>query len=299
MNKKIVIMIIFALLVSFTTVFLIFTAVNDMTKEDETVIVAVAKENIKAGIIMKSDMYEYVEIPKSEYIPMYIKKTDKELKGVEVKENIYKGEKILSTRIGTFTVINDENADDEKIFNDTGLRRMTYTAQGVQNLAGQLKAGDKIDFWLRYKLQDKENKDTIVVVDKILSNVSVVKALNSNSQEIKNKNEASTTIELLLEQEQIQEFIKWKDLGKITLVKVPPNINVDKEKEITRKKMSMNELIWDVLSMEENEMNKNDIKKMKIKKKILINTLLMKMKTSINNNKVSVLKQRLFFTFKI
>lgn len=261
MNKKIVIMIIFALLVSFTTVFLIFTAVNDMTKEDETVIVAVAKENIKAGIIMKSDMYEYVEIPKSEYIPMYIKKTDKELKGVEVKENIYKGEKILSTRIGTFTVINDENADDEKIFNDTGLRRMTYTAQGVQNLAGQLKAGDKIDFWLRYKLQDKENKDTIVVVDKILSNVSVVKALNSNSQEIKNKNEASTTIELLLEQEQIQEFIKWKDLGKITLVKVPPNINIDKEKEITRKKMSMNELIWDVLSMEENEMNKNDIKK--------------------------------------
>lgn len=261
MNKKIVIMIIFALLVSFTTVFLIFTAVNDMTKEDETVIVAVAKENIKAGIIMKSDMYEYVEIPKSEYIPTYIKKTDKELKGIEVKENIYKGEKILSTRIGAFTVINDENTDDEKIFNDTGLRRMTYTAQGVQNLAGQLKAGDKIDFWLRYKLQDRENKDTIVVVDKILSNVSIVKALNSNSQEIKNKNEASTTIEILLEQEQIQEFIKWKDLGKITLVKVPPNINVDKEKEITRKKMSMNELIWDVLSMEENEMNKDDIKK--------------------------------------
>jgi hypothetical protein len=186
------------------------------------------------------------------------------LKGKEAKENIYKGERIIRSRVSGFSV---QTGDGNETSDDySGLRRMTYTAQGIQNLAGQLKAGDYIDFWIRYKLQDKENSDTIVVVDKILSNVPVVKALDSNAQEIKSGDEASTTIEIMLSQEQIQEFIKWRDLGKITLVKVPVGVNTNAEKEVTRVKMSMNDLIWDVLSMTEDKMNKDDIVKDNSKK---------------------------------
>jgi hypothetical protein len=47
---------------------------------------------------------------------------------------------------------------------------------------------------------------------------------------------------------------------------VPPGVNTDTEKEITRVKMSMNDLIWDVLSMTEDKMNKDDIVKDESKK---------------------------------
>lgn len=275
MNKGLVFTIIISLLVTTLTIVGILYSIDNMSKPPETIAVAVSTKDIQAGVILQPDMYEYVEIPISEHISTYITKKNVEekkkdgsivfvkkdlLQGKEVTENIYKGEKILSTRISNFVSL-QEDEGDEILYDSTGLRRMTYTAQGVQNLAGQLKAGDKIDFWLRYRLQDKENKDSIIVVDKILSNVLVVKALNSSSQEIKNKNEVSTTVELLLTQEEIQEFIKYRDLGKITLVKVPPDANVGNEKEITRKRMSMNDLIWDVLSMEEDEMNKEQIVK--------------------------------------
>jgi len=275
MNKGLVFTIIISLLVTTLTIVGILYSIDNMSKPPETIAVAVSTKDIQAGVILQPDMYEYVEIPISEYISTYVTKKNVEekkkdgsivfvkkdlLQGKEVTENIYKGEKILSTRISNFVSL-QEDEGDEILYDSTGLRRMTYTAQGVQNLAGQLKAGDKIDFWLRYRLQDKENKDSIIVVDKILSSVLVVKALNSSSQEIKNKNEVSTTVELLLTQEEIQEFIKYRDLGKITLVKVPPDANVNNEKEITRKRMSMNDLIWDVLSMEEDEMNKEQIVK--------------------------------------
>jgi len=275
MNKGLVFTIIISLLVTTLTIVGILYSIDNMSKPPETIAVAVSTKDIQAGVILQPDMYEYVEIPISEYISTYVTKKNVEekkkdgsivfvkkdlLQGKEVTENIYKGEKILSTRISNFVSL-QEDEGDEILYDSTGLRRMTYTAQGIQNLAGQLKAGDKIDFWLRYRLQDKENKDSIIVVDKILSSVLVVKALNSSSQEIKNKNEVSTTVELLLTQEEIQEFIKYRDLGKITLVKVPPDANVNNEKEITRKRMSMNDLIWDVLSMEEDEMNKEQIVK--------------------------------------
>jgi len=275
MNKGLVFTIIISLLVTTLTIVGILYSIDNMSKPPETIAVAVSTKDIQAGVILQPDMYEYVEIPINEHISTYVTKKNVEekkkdgsivfvkkdlLQGKEVTENIYKGEKILSTRISNFVSL-QEDEGDEILYDSTGLRRMTYTAQGVQNLAGQLKAGDKIDFWLRYRLQDKENKDSIIVVDKILSSVLVVKALNSSSQEIKNKNEVSTTVELLLTQEEIQEFIKYRDLGKITLVKVPPDANVNNEKEITRKRMSMNDLIWDVLSMEEDEMNKEQIVK--------------------------------------
>lgn len=275
MNKGLVFTIIASLLVTVLTIVGILYSIDNMSKPPKTIAVAVSTKDIQAGVILQPDMYEYVEIPTDEYISAYITKKNVEekkkdgsivfvkkdlLQGKEVTENIYKGEKILSTRISNFVSL-QEDEGGEILYDSTGLRRMTYTAQGVQNLAGQLKAGDKIDFWLRYRLQDKENKDSIIVVDKILSSVLVVKALNSSSQEIKNKNEVSTTVELLLTQEEIQEFIKYRDLGKITLVKVPPDANVNNEKEITRKRMSMNDLIWDVLSMEEDEMNKEQIVK--------------------------------------
>lgn len=279
MNKRTIIASVIALFVTVIAVFFIFTSVNKMSQPEEMVEIAVAKQEIKAGMILQPDMYEYVPIPKSELIPSYvqreavrvengdeglIEKLEDSLKGKEAKENIYKGERIIKGRVSGITVKNDE--DGSETYTNTDLRRMTYTAQGIQNLAGQLKAGDRIDFWLRYKLQDKENSDTIIVVDKILSNVPVVKALDSNAQEIKNTDEASTTIEIMLTQEQIQDFIKWKDLGKVTLVKVPVDANTNAEKEVTRKKMSMNDLIWDVLSMTEDEMNKDDIVKDESKK---------------------------------
>jgi len=272
MNKRILIASAIALLITVGTIFFIYMSVTKISQPKETVKIAVAKQDIKAGAILQDHMYEYVPIPKDEVIPSYIQeevvlvKDDDgnttqrlvdTLKGKEAKENIYKGERIIKGRVGSTTIAGkDEDNDD---FDSTGLRRMTYTAQGIQNLAGQLKAGDRVDFWIRYKLQDKENNDTIVVVDKILSNVPVVKALDSNYREIKSTDQATTTIEIMLAQEQVQEFIKWRDLGKITLVKVPVDANVNQEKEITRKKMSMNDLILEVLSMTEDEMNKDDI----------------------------------------
>lgn len=272
MNKRILIASAIALLITVGAIFFIYMSVTKISQPKETVKIAVAKQDIKAGAILQDHMYEYVPIPKDEVIPSYIQeevvlvKDDDgnttqrlvdTLKGKEAKENIYKGERIIKGRVGSTTIAGkDEDNDD---FDSTGLRRMTYTAQGIQNLAGQLKAGDRVDFWIRYKLQDKENNDTIVVVDKILNNVPVVKALDSNYREIKSTDQATTTIEIMLTQEQVQEFIKWRDLGKITLVKVPVDANVNQEKEITRKKMSMNDLILEVLSMTEDEMNKDDI----------------------------------------
>lgn len=272
MNKRILIASAIALLITVGAIFFIYMSVTKISQPKETVKIAVAKQDIKAGAILQDHMYEYVPIPKDEVIPSYVQeevvlvKDDDgnttqrlvdTLKGKEAKENIYKGERIIKGRVGSTTIAGkDEDNDD---FDSTGFRRMTYTAQGIQNLAGQLKAGDRVDFWIRYKLQDKENNDTIVVVDKILSNVPVVKALDSNYREIKNTDQATTTIEIMLTQEQVQEFIKWRDLGKITLVKVPVDADVNQEKEITRKKMSMNDLILEVLSMTEDEMNKDDI----------------------------------------
>lgn len=277
MNKRTIIASVTALLITVIAMYFIFTSITQMSRPKETVEVAVAKQEIKAGTILQPDMYEYVLIPKDEVIPSYVQKEvviiknengdliktlSDMLKGKEAKENIYKGERIVKSRVSGFSI----GVEEDEVSDYSGLRRMTYTAQGIQNLAGQLKTGDYIDFWIRYKLQDKENNDTIVVVDKILSNVPVVKALDSNSQEIKNGTAASTTIEILLTQEQIQEFIKWRDFGRITLVKVPPGVNTDTEKEITRVKMSMNDLIWDVLSMTEDKMNKDDIVKDESKK---------------------------------
>lgn len=279
MNKRTIIASVVALLITAIVMFFIFTSISRMSQPKDTVQVAVAKQEIKAGTILQPDMYEYVSIPEDEVIPSYVQKEvvivkdangnstetlSDTLKGKEAKENIYKGERIIRSRVSGFSV---QTGDGNETSDDySGLRRMTYTAQGIQNLAGQLKAGDYIDFWIRYKLQNKENGDTIVVVDKILSNVPVVKALDSNAQEIKSGNEASTTIEILLSQEQIQEFIKWRDLGRITLVKVPTGVNPDAEKEVTRVKMSMNDLIWDVLSMTEDQTNKDDIVKDESKK---------------------------------
>lgn len=279
MNKRTIIASVVALLITAIVMFFIFTSISRMSQPKDTVQVAVAKQEIKAGTILQPDMYEYVSIPEDEVIPSYVQKEvvivkdangnstetlSDTLKGKEAKENIYKGERIIRSRVSGFSV---QTGDGNETSDDySGLRRMTYTAQGIQNLAGQLKAGDYIDFWIRYKLQNKENSDTIVVVDKILSNVPVVKALDSNAQEIKSGNEASTTIEILLSQEQIQEFIKWRDLGRITLVKVPTGVNPDAEKEVTRVKMSMNDLIWDVLSMTEDQTNKDDIVKDESKK---------------------------------
>lgn len=266
MNKRLIIAVAIALIVTIAVVYSIFTAVNNMSKPEETIAIAVAKTEIKAGSILKpNEMYEYIEIPKNEYIDSYvtyetvIQQDDNGrsvaqlidmLKGKEALATIYKGERIVKARISN----NESEVEEFK-----NMRRMTYTAQGVQNLAGQIKVGDKIDFWLRYTLYDKENQDSIIVVDKILNRVPVVKALDSNLQEIKNSNEVSTTIEVLLTQEEIQEFIKWRDLGKITLVKVPTGVDESDEKEVNRKKMSINELIWDVISMTEDEMNRDDI----------------------------------------
>lgn len=270
MNKRLIIASLIALLITALIITGLIYTINNMTKPKETVEVAYALQEIKAGSIIRPEMYAYKKIPKDEFNPSYVTKEEvmvldsngkkvvklaDVLKGKEASENIYKGEIIIKARVRGIGA--DKNED---IFQNTNLRRMTYTAQGIDNLAGQLKAGDRVDFWIRYVLYDKINNDKIIVVDKILENVPVLRALDQNAQEIKNGSKVpSTTIEVALPQEKIQEFIKWKGLGRITLVKVPVDANLKEEKKITRKKMSMNDLILEVISMTEDEMNKDDI----------------------------------------
>ncbi|QUH21998.1 SAF domain-containing protein [Alkaliphilus sp. B6464] len=270
MNKRLVVASLAALVITVMIISGLIYGVNNMSKPEETIEIAYALQEIKAGSIIKPEMYEYRSIPVDEFNPSYVTKEEvmipnldgkkaaqliDVLKGKEADENIYKGERIVKARIRGIGA--DKN---EEIFENTNLRRMTYTAQGINNLAGQVKSGDRVDFWIRYTLADKINKDKVVVVDKVLANVPILKALDQNSQEIRNGSEApSTTIEVALTQEQIQEFIKWKGMGSITLVKVPVDADLDKENDITRKKMSMNDLILEVISMTEDEMNKEDI----------------------------------------
>lgn len=276
MNKKIVIATTTSLVVTGVLMFGIITVAKNISKPKETIEVACATKEIKAGMTLQSDMYTYKSIPKDEDNPQYVHKQRVDNKGkIEYVDPIlgkvtstiiYNGEKIIDARVEGVKQTNGGNTDASTV--NTNLRKMTYTAQGINNLAGQLKPGDKVDFWIRYKLQQKDTNDTIIVVDKILENVPIVKALDGNSEEIKGNNAPSTTIEILLPQDQIQDFIKWRDLGNITLVKVPADADTSKEKKINRIRMSMNDLSQEVLSMKNDAMDRKDIVKDPAKKAI-------------------------------
>lgn len=257
-----------ALLVSLgvTIVFSIgaFLYVQNARKPVETMEIAIAKKEIKAGEVFTNDNYEYVKIPKVDN-SSYIQKVAMEdgtyndvLKGKEATNDIYPNEEIVKGRVSGMAALTDDKGE---VIDLSGYRKLTYKVDGENSLSGQVKKGDKLDFWVRYKLNDKKNKDQLVIVDKILKDVIVNKCFDANGLEIVDPSIPATTVELLVTEEELQEYIKFKDLGKYTLVKAPVGGSSSEKDEIVRKKLSTNDLIWEIISMEESEVTADKIKK--------------------------------------
>lgn len=279
MNKRVVTAIVISLVFTVLAIGGIVFGLKQITKPEETIKIAVAVEEIKAGTILQTSMYDYVSIPKSQYIPSYVTYEEiiKEengskqvllndtLKGKETKTDIYKGERIAKGRVSGVAIDTIEDSEGN-VLDVNSFRRMSFSASGTKNLSGQMKSGDKVDFWLRYKLTDKNNNDQIVVVDKILKDVPVLKAFDSNGVEITTTGISASSVELLLTEEEVQEYLKWADLGNITLVKVPVGSSDSEDNEIVRKKLSMNDLIHEIISQEKSEVTANEIKKDPTKK---------------------------------
>lgn len=243
-----------------------------------TVKVLVANKDLPSGTILESDMFDVKYVKEKELLPSYIlvgqvskeeqevdesktkmdetiMRTIDDLKGKEVLETVYKGEIFNVNRISGLKNALFEDEDGKEL-DMSKYRKMTYTADGIQNLQGQIKAGDKVDFWVRYKLSDVKKNDTIIVTEKILSGVPVLRTLDSNAQEIKDSNVPSNTIELLLEESEIPKYLEFKELGTITLVKSPTGV-VSSESETERRITSINELTQDVVKDANKMLNDN------------------------------------------
>lgn len=261
-NKKVFIIFSISLLITIASLFGVMLAVKQAKEKPVNyVYVAVAKQNIPAGTFLKPNMYQYIKIPENEFIKSYITMKqmvakdgtihyEDPLEGLEVRENIYAGEKIMKERLSDF------RADNQILKNPNIYKRMTYTAEGIDNMAGQLREGDRVDFWCRYELRDK-NGDTYIVVEKILANVPVVRAIDSSYQEIKNKNGAATTIEVLLTEDEVQQFLVYKNLGRITVVKSNDNSSTTANTKFVAKKtvISIDSLLEQVKKQYANNTN--------------------------------------------
>lgn len=251
----------------------IFAVVNTQLTPENLIEVAVIKEDVRTGTILKPDMYYYKKIPESQYIASLVTKQEVDgnlvdpLSGKETTETLYKEEPIIKARVSGLG--SGENINSIQIEDMTNLRRMTYTADGVDNMAGQLRAGDRVDFWLKYELQDNKTNDKILVTQKILSAVPILKSFDGNAQEIKDNEIPSTTIEMLLTQEQVQDFVQWRSMGSLMLVKVPTDAKVENEDEMPISKLSINDLKWDILSIADGTTIKKDIVKSDEAKNIL------------------------------
>lgn len=278
MEKKTKIGLIVSLGITTCVAFGGFLFYKQMSKPVPMVAVAQATKEIKAGEILDpNENYTYINIPQSELSSSYItlvkmESNSKEgqtqatmtdiLKGKEVTSDIYPNEKIMKGRVSSMTSLTDQKGETIDV---SKYRKLTYTVTGPQNLAGQIKSGDRIDFWITYKLTDKTNKDKIIVTDKILKNVIVNKTFDSNGQEIVNNEGIAKTAEFLLTEDEVQTYIQYKDLGKITLAKVPTSSN-DVSSEVVRKKLSINDLVWEIVSMDTSEVTADQIKKDPLKK---------------------------------
>lgn len=265
LNKRLLVAASVAGGVALVSVVGIFSIVNMQLSPEELVEVATVKQDIKAGTILKPEMYTYRKIPKSQYIASHVTKQEIDgklvdpLLGKEALEPLYKDETIVKSRVSGLGSGEDSVSID--LEDSTNMRRMTYTSDGVDNMAGQLRAGDRVDFWLKYELQDSETNDKILVTQKILSAVQILKSYDSNAAEIKDNEIPSTTIELLLTQEQVQHFVQWRSMGTLTLVKVPADADVEAEEEMPITKLSVNDLKWDILSIADGTTLKKDVVK--------------------------------------
>lgn len=241
MNKKTISIFVISLFLSLACIFaIIYLVQQPQQKPVNYVYVAVAKQNIPAGTFLQPNMYEYVKIPETDYIRSYITlkqvvaqngkiQYQDPLNGLEVKENIYAGERIMKERLSDF------RADNQILSNMSDYKRMAYTAEGIDNMAGQLREGDRVDFWCRYEIRDKDN--IYIVVEKILSNVPVVRAIDSSSNEVKRRNASASAIEVMLKEDEIEKFLLYKDMGKITIVKTINSSPSENTKYVEKKKI--------------------------------------------------------------
>lgn len=275
MNSKVKTAIIISLVITLVFGVVAFFLIRKMKKPEEMVSVAVATKEIKAGEIFTDENYIYKGIPKKELTSSHITKIAMEdgtytdtLKGKEVKSDIYPNEKIMKGRVSGMSVLTDENGETIDV---SGYRKLMYEVGDSNSLSGQVQAGDRLDFWVRYKLNDKTNKDQLVIVDKILKNVIVNKCYDSNGEEVTNTSIPVKTVEILLTEKELQEYIKYKDLGKYTLVKVPAGQSSDTSDDIVRKKLSTNDLIWEIISMDEDQVTSDKITKDPSKEQEIVN----------------------------
>lgn len=273
-KKNTGLIVLFALVLTLIVLGGIYFGFKQVNKPEPQVEVAVATTNIKSGELLMSDKnYTYTKIDKSKVTSSHITKVQIEtesnneetkvaltdmLKGKEVITDIYAGEPIMKGRVSGLTGISNSEGEQLDL---SKYRKMTYSVTNEQNLEGQVRSGDRVDFWVKYKLNDKTNKDQLIVVDKILKNVIVNKTFDANGQEINDPTIPAKTIEVLLLEKEIQEFLQYKDLGKFTIVKVPTGATEDGSEEIVRRKVSTNDLIWEIISMDEDAVTADKIKK--------------------------------------
>lgn len=240
MNKKTISIFIISLFISLACIFaIVYLVQQPQQKPVNYIYIAVAKQNIPAGTFLQPNMYEYVKIPETDYIRSYVTlkqivaqngkvQYQDPLNGLEAKENIYAGERIIKERLSDF------RADNQILSNISDYKRMAYTAEGIENMAGQLREGDRVDFWCRYELKDKNN--IYIVVEKILSNIPVVKAIDSSSNEVKKRNAPASAIEVMLKEDEIEKFLLYKDMGKITIVKTVTSSSTGENTKYVEKK---------------------------------------------------------------
>lgn len=273
MNKKNIIAILMSLVITILVLMGLYLGYQQQIKPEETIDIAVTTKEVRSGeLLVLNKNYTYQKLPRSKVTSSHITKAQLEkksedgktvyvlsdiLNNKEVTTHLYSNEPIMKGRISGLSGVS--NIDGEEI-DLSKYRKMTYSVSDTQSLEGQVTSGDKVDFWIRYKLNDKTNADQLVVVDKVLKNVLINKTFDANGQEISDPSIPAKTIEILLLEDEIQEYLKYKDLGKYTIVKVPVSA-VDSDDEIVRKKLSTNELIWEIISMEEDAVTADKIKK--------------------------------------
>lgn len=263
MKKTILVVIL--LVVALAVALGLYSMVSNATAPEEMVMVAVAKGDIAEGTFLTSSMYEYKAIPKTEYIPTYVTMQSREildskgavtveqydsLKGKEVKSPMYEGERLIKARINFSNEMTDEEEFSNKLF-----KRYTYSGSGLNNFAGLLKSGDRVDIWVQYTISSKDDEanakqaDKIIVTDRIFSNVLISRVLDETGAEVTTSSGGASVLEFMLTDQDIQKFISWRAIGTVTLVKsgsseTPTNID--------RRVISMNDLINDVVSSAEN-----------------------------------------------
>lgn len=273
MNKKNIIAILMSLVITILVLTGLYFGYQEKIKPEETIDVAITTSEIKSGeLLVLNKNYSYQKLPKSKVTASHITKTQIEqktddgktvymlsdiLNNKEVTTQLYANEPIMKGRVSGLSGLSNINGEEIDL---SMYRKMTYSVSDTQSLEGQVTSGDRVDFWIRYVLTDKTNKDQLIVVDKVLKNVLINKTFDANGQEISDPSIPAKTIELLLLEDEIQEYLKYKDLGKYTIVKVPVSANAN-DNEIVRKKLSTNELIWEIISMEEDSVTADKIKK--------------------------------------